>query len=90
VLLTQKRRAEEHRHERGEIILWVFRVDGEPLSRHGVFRSAWEGACKAVRLSWARSRDLRRTAVRNSVRAAIPDAVAMRLSGYKTRSVFDR
>jgi integrase len=81
--------------------LWICHYNGERLQS---LKKAWKTACTRVGLGqmvkdeekgrkvWRGKipHDFRRTAIRNMVRAGVPEKVAMAISGQKTRSVFDR
>lgn len=67
---------------------WVFfwRKDGRQILN---FRKSWDAAGGAAKVDKL-FHDLRRTGVRNLVRAGVPEKTAMLISGHKTRAVFDR
>jgi len=87
VLEAQRAHTRTVEKEQGIVCPWVFHRDGKLIK---YFRRSWLTACKDAGLPAKIPHDFRRIAVRNLVRAGVPEAVAMKLTGHLTRSVFER
>jgi len=74
--------------ERREVkVPWVFHRRGQRILR---FYGSWRTACRKAECSGMLFHDLRRTAIRNMIRAGVHQTVAMQISGHQTTSVFNR
>ena len=83
VLLSTKKERDEFWPECD----FVFHRLGKPLID---FRGAWDSAVTRAGLGSLKFHDLRRSGVRNLSRSGVPETVIMRITGHRTRAMFDR
>ena len=94
ILEDQRKVADTLKREQGIIARHVFcytkgKKAGKRITDSG-FNKAWRRGRVEAGCPGRIPHDFRRTAVRNLVRAAVPERVAMQLTGHKTRAVFER
>jgi len=83
----QHKDVKELERKKARVIPWVFHRGGKQIKD---FLGAWHVACGKAGLAGRIPHDFRRSAARNMLRVGIPQAVAMKIGGWKTDSVFRR
>ena len=88
-IIERRRAAQTIEDENGgkRFAEFVFHRNGLPV---GDFRKAWATACEEANVPHRLFQDLRRTASRNMLSAGVPQAVAMKITGHRTDSMFRR
>ena len=87
VLREQREAVSRWERRKQRICPSVFHWGGRPI---GKLRRSWQSACSAAGLHGRLLHDFRRTAVRNLIRAGVQQAIAMKITGHKTDSIFRR
>ena len=87
VLRRQGEAVSRWEREHARICAAVFHWKGQHI---GKLRRSWQRACCAAGMSGRLLHDFRRTAVRNLIRAGVQQAIAMKITGHKTDSIFRR
>ena len=94
ILDAQQEIARTVKREHGTIPRHVFCYTKGAKARKGVteggYNKAWRKARIVAGCPGRIPHDFRRTAVRNLVRAGVPERVAMQMTGHKTRAIFER
>jgi integrase len=87
VLRRQRQFVTEWERAEARLCASVFPWRGRPMQK---LRRSWKTACRAAGLPDRLVHDFRRTAVRNLIRAGVQQAIAMKITGHKTGSIFRR
>ena len=101
LIYLQRKRSEKHIPQAvpiyGDMADFLARQprDSEYLFARGAeqikdFRAGWKLACVKAGIPDLLFHDLRRTAARNLRRAGIPESVVTKITGHKTRAMFER
>jgi integrase len=87
---VMKRRKEERsvKSDSGvELSGLVFHRTGRTVAE---FKKSWATACRLAKCPGHLFHDFRRTCARDLIRSGVDETVAMRITGHKTHSIFDR
>ena len=87
MLRRQREQVTRWEREEEQLCPAVFHWRGRPLKK---LRRSWKNACRAAGRPGRYIHDFRRTAVRNLIRAGVQQAIAMKITGHKTDSIFRR